>query len=400
MNVLFISPSSHRESVGGIERYLINLINFCKKQPDIKAHILLPSYGKEHVEQEGNVTLYFDNDIAIAPTMSAIEVAEKSRAFADTVAKIITDHTIDIICAENFHLGFPPAYPILLNMVSQIHKVPIVLRLHSFATSELQIELINQLLWQRISCVSISVAGDCFTKGADVNKLSTEYLGVNTEEFNNTVKSSKIRKMLNLEEKNKIILTASRIINEKRNILQEKGIINLIESFSKISLRYPDLRLLIAVAKPPESLNREFNVALQMLQGYIQLRNVTKQTIIKIFDLNEMPEVYREANLFVLPSENETFGQVFIEAMACGTPVIGTKVGGIPEIITDSYNGYLVIPDDASILVQKIEMILNNQPLRESFIKAGKETVQDKFTVEKQFSKFMEMLKEIAEKTK
>lgn len=400
MNVLFISPSSHRESVGGIERYLINLINFCKKQPDIKAHILLPSYGKEHVEQEGNVTLYFDNDIAIAPTMSAIEVAEKSRAFADTVAKIITDHTIDIICAENFHLGFPPAYPILLNMVSQIHKVPIVLRLHSFATSELQIELINQLLWQRISCVSISVAGDCFTKGADVNKLSTEYLGVNTEEFNNTVKSSKIRKMLNLEEKNKIILTASRIINEKRNILQEKGIINLIESFSKISLRYPDLRLLIAVAKPPESLNREFNVALEMLKGYIQLRNVTKQTIVKIFDLNEMPEVYREADLFVLASENETFGQVFIEAMACGTPVIGTKVGGIPEIITDSYNGYLVIPDDASILVQKIEMILNNQPLRESFIKAGKETVQDKFTVEKQFSKFMEMLKEIAEKTK
>lgn len=398
MNILVISPSSHRESVGGIERYLINLIDFCKKQPDLQVRILLPTFGKEYIETDGNVTLYFDTDIAISKDMSAVEVTTKSRSFADTVEKIITDHNIDIICAENIHLGFPPAYSILLNMVSVIHKIPLILRLHSFATTELQRELINQLMWQRISCVSISVAGDCFTKGADVNTLSTEYLGVNTAEFNNKKQPNKIKEMLELNDDNKIILTASRIINEKKNILEEKGIINLIESFSKISPNYPDLRLLIAVATPPESLMNEFKIALEMLKGYIQLRNVAKQTKVHIFNLGEMADVYREADLFVLASENETFGQVFIEAMASGIPVIGTKVGGIPEIITDSYNGYLVLPDDASVLAQRIETLLNDQELRQSFVDAGNKTVLDKFTLEKQFTSYIEMLKEMVTK--
>lgn len=395
MNILFISPSSPRESIGGIERYIINLIDYCKGRSEINVHIFLPTSGEEYVERDDNVTQYFSNDISIAKNMSAVDVAQKARAFADCVQRVIVDHKIDIICAENFHNGFPPAYSILLNMVCVIHKIPLVLRLHSFATTDLQKELINQLMWQKISCVSISVAGDCFTKGADVNILSTEYLGVNMTEFNEKTGSRKLREELGLSDDNKIILTACRVINDKKNILTEKGIVNLIESFSKISARYPNLRLLIAVGKPPESLSSEFKIALDMLEGYIKLRNITNQTIVKIFSLTEMPDVYRASDLFVLTSENETFGQVFIEAMACGVPVIGTKVGGIPEIISDSYNGYLVLPNDASILAQRIESIINNNAMREDYIKAGKKTVQEKFTLEKQFGNFMQILQTI-----
>ncbi len=105
-----------------------------------------------------------------------------------------------------------------------------------------------------------------------------------------------------------------------------------------------------------------------------------------------MPNVYRGSDIFVLPSQNETFGQVFIEAMSCGVPVIGTKVGGIPEIISDNYNGFLVPPDDESILAQKIERLLNDSLLREKFINAGIQTVTEKFTSEKQFSNFNNML--------
>jgi glycosyltransferase involved in cell wall biosynthesis len=97
-----------------------------------------------------------------------------------------------------------------------------------------------------------------------------------------------------------------------------------------------------------------------------------------------------------LPSENETFGQVFIEAMACGLPVIGTKVGGTPEIISDSYNGYLIPPNDSSILAQMIEKLINDRSTRNRFIKAGIKTVEDKFTSEKQLFNFMKTLEETA----
>ncbi len=111
-----------------------------------------------------------------------------------------------------------------------------------------------------------------------------------------------------------------------------------------------------------------------------------------MFELDEMPDVYRGSDVFVLPSENETFGQVFIEAMACGTPVIGTKVGGVPEIISDSYNGFLVQPADPSILAQKIERLLNDTSMKNKLVSAGIKTVESIFTTQKQLSDFEKML--------
>ena len=398
MNVLFVSPSSPRESVGGVERYISNLIDYSKNLSDFNVKILMPTTLEDSSEEKGNVRIFLNNDMSINPNSSSSEISAKAKSFAKKVEDIIRSEKIDIIVAENFHIGFPPAFSILLNMVSAIFNIPLVLRLHSFAGTDLQRELINQLMWNRISCVSISVAGDCFTKGAEVEKLSTEYLGVNTNEFNKKQIRSDFKKDLGLTKNNKIVMTASRIIAGRKNILKEKGIVNLIESFSKISPRHPDLRLLIAVGRAPESLKHEFNAALEKLNGYIHLRNISEKTFVKIYNLDEMPNVYREADIFVLASENETFGQVFIESMACGLPVIGTKVGGIPEIIRDSHNGYLVPAHDASILAQKIEALLINNSLREGFIRAAEKTIQNKFTLEEQFSSFMTMLQKMVAK--
>lgn len=399
MNILFISRNSPFESIGGIERYITNLIAYYKNQQESKLYLLLPTETEDYSKQDGNVMIYYSNSLFLSRSsaLSNKEISKKAETFSDVVTEIIDRDTINIICAENFHTDLPPAYSLLLNMVAMFQKIPLILQLHSFATTELQTELINQLKWDRISCVSTSVAGDCFQKGADINSLTTHYLGVNTYEFNSDTQTSHIlKKQLGLTEKNKIILTATRIIRGKRNILQEKGVINLIQAFSKLSPRYPNLKLLIAIGKPPENLKNEFHIAYEMLQGYIKLHNVEEHTILQTFKLHEMPHVYRGSDIFVLPSENETFGQVFIEAMSCGLPVIGTKVGGVPEIISDSYNGYLVPPDDPSILAQKIEKLMNDSATRENFIQAGTKTVQAKFKSDQQFLDFNTMLKETA----
>jgi len=59
----------------------------------------------------------------------------------------------------------------------------------------------------------------------------------------------------------------------------------------------------------------------------------------------ELPELYSSVDLFVLPSEYEGFGIVFMEAMACETPVVGTEVGGIPTAVDAGETGYLVPKD-------------------------------------------------------
>ncbi len=372
------------------------MIEYSKNQSQFKAFVLLPTGKDSHSTNEDGVVMYFDQNINMAKYDSSKAAALKAKKFADTVEEIIVKHQIDIICAENFPVGLPAAYNILLNMVAVGHHVPLVLRMHSFATTELQTELVNQLMWDKISCVSKSVAGDCFRKGADIDILSTDYLGVNTTEFNATEHTSPIRKQLELEPGHKLVLTATRIIQGRNNVLQAKGIINLIQAFSKISARNSDLRLLIAVGKAPDRLNDEFDQSYKMLMGYIKLHNIQDKTIVKTFTLNEIPEVYKAADVFVLASENETFGQVFIEAMGSGVPVIGTKVGGIPEIISDSRNGYLVPPNDVSALAQKIEILIADEPTVASLTQAGLKTVANKFTLEKQFGNFVEMLRETA----
>lgn len=397
MNILFISPNSPYESVGGIERYITNLINYYYDKSDYGVFLLLPTTGKSMIEKRGNVTIFFDSNFSIPRNVVRHhkEISINAHRFASLVEKIIKNKKIDVICAENIIFGPPAVYSLLINMIATSHQIPILLRLHSFAVTDLQIELINQLMWDKISCVSQSVAGDCFQKGTDVDILATHYLGVNTLQFNDKSNVNKdLKKQLAINESAKIILTATRIIRGKKNILQEKGVVNLIKAFSKLSPRYPDLYLLIAVGSAPKILKNEFTGTYEMLLGYIKLHGIEKQTIVKMFPLSDMPKVYQVSDVFVLPSENETFGQVFIEAMSCGIPVIGTKVGGIPEIISDSYNGYLVQPDDASVLAQQIEKLLNDKIIRDSFIKSGLKTVQNNFNGEKQFSHFHKILEE------
>lgn len=400
MNILFISRNSPFESIGGIERYITNLIAYYRNHNQAQLFLMLPSDKEDRVEKDGQVTIFFDKNLFLSRGSAAVkkEITQKAHGFMESVTEIIKKNKIDIICAENFHTDLPVAFSLLLNMAAMFQKIPLVLQLHSFATTELQTELVNQLKWDKISCVSKSVAGDCFQKGTDINYLSTHYLGVNTEEFNLDRKNNnKLKKQLDLVKDNKIVLTATRILRGKKSILQEKGVINLIQAFSKLSPRYPDLKLLIAIGVPPSSLKEEFRISYEMLQGYIRLHNIEKNTILHTFKLHEMPDVYRGSDIFVLPSENETFGQVFVEAMSCGVPVIGTKVGGIPEIISDGYNGYLVPPDDSSILAQRIETLINDNTVREDFIKAGIKTVEEKFTSEKQFYNFNKMLEETVE---
>jgi len=280
-------------------------------------------------------------------------------------------------------------------MICFLENVPMVIRMHSFIKSEMQKSLVNDLSWERILCVSKSVTGDCYLKGIGIDRLHTQYLGVNRKDFRPFLNKTWLKKKLGISENSKVILHASRIISGRRDILKEKGITTLLEAFSQIVNKDPLYRLVLAVASPPRHLKAEFHYALDKIKGYMQLHNIGQKVFLKEFSLEEMPLVYNGASLFVLVSENETFGQVYIEAMACGVPVVGTNVGGVPEIITDGYNGFLLAPGNPSNLAQKIEEIFNNEQLKASFIENGFKIIRRKFSSDRQISNMFNYLERI-----
>jgi glycosyltransferase involved in cell wall biosynthesis len=96
----------------------------------------------------------------------------------------------------------------------------------------------------------------------------------------------------------------------------------------------------------------------------------------------ELLDFYAQADVFVMPSLVEAFGVVFLEAMASGIPVIGTRAGGIPELIEHGRNGLLSEPGDVVGLAESLLGLLADVPLQQRLRHAGLETAQS-FDVER-----------------
>ena len=87
----------------------------------------------------------------------------------------------------------------------------------------------------------------------------------------------------------------------------------------------------------------------------------------------DLPDYYRAADVFVLPSYSESFGLVALEAMACATPVVASRVGGLKTFILDGHTGYLIPWHCPEPFAQRIDMLLSNPPLRETMGSAAAE---------------------------
>lgn len=95
----------------------------------------------------------------------------------------------------------------------------------------------------------------------------------------------------------------------------------------------------------------------------------------------DVPAIMRAADLLVLPSDNEPFGRVIIEAWACGLPVVATDAGGPKELITDGEDGTLFPVDDTAALATKMERLLTNATLRQTLSEKGKKRAEQ-FSIE------------------
>lgn len=91
----------------------------------------------------------------------------------------------------------------------------------------------------------------------------------------------------------------------------------------------------------------------------------------------------QSADLFVAPSLYESFGLIFVEAMRWGTPVVGTRVGGIPEIVKDDESGLLVSPGSPDELADAIVALLLDEERRCRIGEAGRRRVEAEFSVER-----------------
>jgi sulfoquinovosyltransferase len=94
---------------------------------------------------------------------------------------------------------------------------------------------------------------------------------------------------------------------------------------------------------------------------------------------DELAQAYASGDVFVMPSESETLGQVVLESMASGVPVVAARAGGIPDMIPKDKEGktnFLFTPGDLDECMRKIEQLLVSKDLREAIGKAAREEME------------------------
>ena len=104
-------------------------------------------------------------------------------------------------------------------------------------------------------------------------------------------------------------------------------------------------------------------------------------------------KVYAEADIFCFPSwyESESFPLVLVEAMSFGLPIVSTRWRGIPSIVDDGVNGFLVEPRDAQAIAEKLELLLGREDLRLSMGQAGRARFLANFTMERHLERMREV---------
>jgi glycosyltransferase involved in cell wall biosynthesis len=110
----------------------------------------------------------------------------------------------------------------------------------------------------------------------------------------------------------------------------------------------------------------------------------------------ELVALYRAADIFVLPSRGDCMPQAVIEAIACGLPVVATRVGAIPEMVTDGVNGYLVPAREPRALAAAIGALVSQPGRRHSLGRHGRVLAQQAYDADQNNRRIFGLLKRVA----
>jgi len=168
----------------------------------------------------------------------------------------------------------------------------------------------------------------------------------------------------------------------------------LLEALRRLAPRRPDLHFLIVGDPSPHE--RDYA---ERLAATIESADLAARVTLWPFRRDIAP-VFAALDLHLLVSNDEGFGRVAIEAGALGIPTVGTRVGGIPEVVLDGETGLLVAPADDAGLADAIERLAADAALRRRLGEATRARVEQTFTIQAHAQRMMELYDEtIAEKS-
>jgi glycosyltransferase involved in cell wall biosynthesis len=229
------------------------------------------------------------------------------------------------------------------------------------------------LLSKRTTIVAVAQASaDRFVGrfGPLRKRLTVIANGIDLENFDPAPQAGQsIRAVLGINDRQPVIGIVGRLT-------PGKGQLDLVRAFPRMLEQFPDA-VLVIVGAPAFNREREYAANLDRIISALGISDHVRMLGAR----DDVSAIMQAADIIVVNSRSEACSLVILEAMAAGTPVIATAVGGTPEIIQHDVNGWLIAPDNPAQLISGVATLLADEPLRERLAYQGRQDVARRFDI-------------------
>jgi len=288
----------------------------------------------------------------------------------DVVSKIYKEFQFDLIHA---HVALPNGYAGM--KIAQRYKKPLIVTIHG---QDLQQTIFKSKKCKRNIEETINFSEKTIVASKKLKKIGEKYLQANSDKMIVIPNGINIRDICTETSKNFKEYERKKIILSVSHLIKIKGIDLNLKAIAKLKQKYPDIIYLI-IGKGKERKELEKLVIKLNLQDMV------------IF-IGEGPhykvmEYMASCDIFSLPSWNEGFGVVYLEAMVHGKPIIGCKGEGIEDVVENGKTGLLVKPKDVDSLVVALDFLLSHPSEAQDIGKRAQDLVLKNYTWEKNAEK-------------
>ena len=359
--ILFILPWNP-DRIGGVNEVVINLFKWFGTLSNFRPILLVNAYPFRRIARTWTRTIGpIDQFYLPAPLESDARIRSMI-SFGFRLPSTLIHLTNYLrrmnVCAINVHYPSLSVATVLLARRIVGRNIRVVLSFHGSDLAALRgAGFVQRGLWRLVIANCDAIIACSRALGRDIEKTFPR-IGAKLHVVHNGVDGAGCRDMAqsaNLPEE----LRGRPFIASVGTFEEKKCHDVLIHGFRELAPEFPHLRLALAGRSGP---------TLTMTQTLLTEAELQD----RVFVYPDLPHdqtlaLIAGARLFILPSRIEPFGIVILEAASLGTPVVATRVGGIPEILEDEYSGLLVPPDSPTALSRAIRMLLRNPDVAETY---------------------------------
>ena len=393
LNICIVTSEYPPYIFSGPGLYASNLVEMLVKQGH-NVTVITPEFGKKTLlEKSKNLNIYRVKIIKsfldkIIPNLVDRRIILGYKAKKMLMSKLSTHnydivHFMDSVQSVFIDKKFTQKYNVVVSLNDyyffystwNIFKFPYFTTdflLRYFHHNIIKHYLVKSLKFVKLVLANTKFVKDVANENVHNSNINIVHRGIDFENFNVTPSKQKYNSK-------KVLFVGGN--------MERKGAWTLLNSAKLVVSKFSDSKFIF--------IGRRSLFFKIRMNNFIKKHNLEKNIIhINYLSHKDLKSYYKEANVFVMPSIQEALGQVYMEGMSSKTPVIGSAVGGVSELITTDC-GYLINPKDHVNLANKINFLFENPKIAKQMGDAGNKRIKKLFTKELMVKKTVELYQTI-----